>query len=115
VNNLIINKSNIHGYGIFTESKILKGEIFDISLTYKLEYEDYLFLSKYHYSYVNNDGKQIKLLMLGPPNYYNHSNNPNSKIYHVFNGDNILIKSEAITDIEKGEEITILYFEGATF
>jgi SET domain-containing protein len=107
---LIPKKSNIHGYGIFTQRDIKKGESFNQTLLSKLPKEEHSnIISTHHYGQTIN-GIYTRFLILGPPHFYNHSENPNTEIkLKKTTEDFYYLESSSLVDINKGDEITILY------
>ena len=105
---LFIKKSNMHGFGVFTDIDIDEDTIIDFCYIQKLDKEDHFTISNYHYVHDNE-----RYLILGIPFYVNHSNIPNCKLIKDKNelGFDIL-KTKSIKKINKGDEITVLYFEG---
>jgi len=113
---LIPKKSNIHGYGIFTKRNIKKGEVFDRTLLRELPEEEHNnIISTHHYAQIINN-IYTRFLILGPPHYYNHSENPNTEIILKKTDEGFYyLESISLVDINKEDEITILYFEGVKF
>ena len=101
LNKIAVKKSSRHGFGVFAEKKIRKGEIveqcyFILSNGWDDSLEDYYFAAKRKYA-----------VFLGYGSIYNHSDEPNADY-------NINIKKRIATikadrDIQKGEEILISY------
>jgi SET domain-containing protein len=96
-NFLIKKKSKIHGFGIFTEKDISKGEIF-----YEVPVDSLSDEPKSRYAFIGkgrwlNDPKTL--------NWVNHSCEANTKL--ELSGKVPLLISER--DIQKGEEITCDY------
>ncbi len=94
---LIKKKSNIHGYGIFTDKNLAKGENFyDIPLT-NLHYKN-----NKRFAYIGNDQYVCDLTVL---NWVNHSCEPNS--YLDLSGIKPCLV--ALEDIKVGSEIVCNY------
>jgi len=109
---LELKKSIIHGTGVFTKNYIEKGEVIDESFIHKLSKEEWKLLNNNHYANVL-DGTYCRFLVQGLPHYYNHSDTPNCEINlkKTKNGFYYL-ETKSLKEINLGEEITILYFEG---
>ena len=113
---LIPKKSNIHGYGIFTQRDIKKGESFNQTLLSKLPKEEHSNIISTHHYGQTIEGIYTRFLILGPPHFYNHSENPNTEIkLKKTTEDFYYLESSSLVDINKGDEMTILYFEGIKF
>jgi len=111
-----INKSHVHGFGLFTEKKILKGDILCLLdgqvisknkyneiqeiMTSKVgKYKNYFFMEC---NYISKD-KIIARTLRTSYSYINHSRTPNVAL------DYFPLKVVALTNIDKGEEILIDY------
>lgn len=102
-NKLLIQKSTTHGYGVFANKRIKKGELieecyFILSRGGDKGLEDY---------YFDADGKYA--LFLGFGSIYNHSDDPNADYF--INKKNRCARIKAARTIKKGEEITVSYGE----
>ena len=100
-NKVVVKKSNLHGYGVFAEKNIKKGE--------KIE-ECYFILTKggdkvLDDFYFNAKGKDAVFLGFG--SIYNHSTDPNAD--YTINLKKRLATIKASTSIPKGKEIFISY------
>lgn len=105
---LFINNSDIHGIGVFTDKDIEKDELIDTCYLQKLKKDDHFTFSSHHYVQYDD-----RYLILGFPFYVNHSFTPNCEL--VMEKDKLgfdILKTKSIKKINKGEEITVLYFEG---
>ena len=104
-----LDKSPIHGIGVFADEDIVSGQctwklnpnIDKIITTDKFTELEEAFIKKYAYF-----DKQLNKWILSADNdrFTNHSETPNTR--PINNGELI-----AINDIKKGEEITVNYFE----
>lgn len=113
---LYVKKSNIHGLGVFSKSKISNKSIIEkchaIPLEFRNKYHKDSTIMSYCYSFGNEDnlvkehGRQLYLLT-GNGLLYNHSAQPNAK--WIFDSDNMIAKLIAIQDIELDSEITTNY------
>lgn len=102
-NKLIVKKSRLHGYGVFAEKNIKKGE--------KIE-ECYMIISKggdktLEDFYFDVKGKYGILTGFGI--IYNHADEPNAD--YTLNIKNKLVTIKAQRNIRKGEEIFVSYGE----
>lgn len=109
---LIINNSNIHGVGVFTQHQIKKGEkLFDyigeeMNLKqFKEKYGDYKHNSLNTYRMKRQNkiivAKEEPFKTLNIVNYLNESNEPNCILKHK--------ALYSLRDIEQGEELTLKY------
>lgn len=101
-NTIFCKKSPIHGYGIFADKKIRKGEIVEECCLLKTKSRDanlidYLFHLNDEYSGIPTGYGAI----------YNHSQNPNAEFTVV--GETYLVFT-ATRDIAQGEEIFVKYY-----
>lgn len=100
-NKIAVKKSSLHGYGVFAEKMIKKGE--------KIE-ECYMLLSRggdktLQDFYFDANGKSATFLGYG--SIYNHADEPNAD-YHL-NLKTRIVTIKAEKTIHKGEEIFISY------
>ena len=100
-NKLSVKKSSKHGYGVFAEKTIKKGELIE---------ECYIILSKggddvLQDYYFDANGKYA--LFTGFGSIYNHSDDPNAD--YTINKKNKLATLKADRTIRKGEEIFVSY------
>lgn len=100
---LVVKKSPLHGYGVFAEKTIKKGELIE---------ECYIILSRggdkvLQDFYFDADGKSA--LFTGFGSIYNHSDDPNAD--YKINIKNRLATLKAARTIRKGEEIFVSYGE----
>ena len=102
--NLIIKKSLIHGWGVFTQENILKDQTITQSVVVKIPVGEYcpINILTYVYTYENS-----LFLSLGHANLINSSNNPNSRF--EIDLENNIITIIATRDIFINEEITLKY------
>ena len=84
--NVTINRSPIHGLGLWATKDIPNGHIFGVTHVKDIEFED---------NYIRTP--------LG--GFFNHSTTPNCEIVE----DGRFLKLRAISDIKSGEEITAFY------
>lgn len=101
--NLIVKKSPIHGFGVFADQNIEKGNIIEECYTIMANGDD-LKLDDYYFHVQKSFG-----ILTGYGLIYNHSPNPNTQMY--FDAVKKVSIITAITDIHKGEEIFVNYGE----
>lgn len=104
VNHVKVRPSPIHGYGVFAEKRINKGEIveecyFLLTQGNEEDLEDYYF-----------DVEGSNAILLGYGSIYNHADQPNT--YYRYDTQSRVAIITAKVSIEKGEEIFISYGEG---
>lgn len=102
-NQIAVHKSKTHGFGVFAEKKIRKGE--------KIE-ECYFLLSKggdkvLDDFYFEAEGKFKYALLTGYGIIYNHDDEPNAD--YNFNYKKRIVTIDAVRTIQKGEEIFVTY------
>lgn len=102
-NKLCVKKSSTHGYGVFAEKTIKKGEIIEECYALLTKGDD-TFLEDY---YFDANGKYA--LLTGFGSIYNHSDEPNAD--YVISKKNKLATIKADRTIRKGEEIFVSYGE----
>lgn len=100
-NKLVVKRSRLHGYGVFTKKKIRKGEVIE---------ECYFILSKggdkgLEDFYFDVKGKYA--LFTGFGIIYNHSDDPNAD--YTINVRKRLATIKAARTIQKGEELFVSY------
>lgn len=102
-----VNKSQIHGKGIFATEDIPRGKIIEICDVIRLSANDTKIIDKTSlYDYYFGWGK-CSAIALGNGSLYNHSYEPNAKYKKDFPKGKLLFVS--IKHIKKGEEITVNY------
>lgn len=102
-NKLVVKKSSLHGYGVYAEKTIKKGEKIEecymiISKGGDKKLEDYYF-----------DAKGKNALFTGFGIIYNHADEPNAT--YTLNIKNKIATFKAAKTIRKGEEIFVSYGE----
>lgn len=102
---IVIKKSPIHGYGVFADADIAKGEILEECFSIAGPSKYMKTPSFIHY--VFGDDEDLVMIPLGSGCIYNHSEIPNADYF--FECDNLIIFFKAIKPIKKGEEIFIYY------
>ena len=101
LNKISVQKSTTHGYGVFADKNIKKGELIE---------ECYVLLARgkdkpLENFYFDGDGKYV--LLLGYGCIYNHSDEPNAD--YVISMKRRVARIKAERNIRKGEEIFISY------
>lgn len=102
-NKLMVRKSSMHGYGVFAEKTIKKGE--------KIE-ECYMIVSRGGDKTLEDfyfDAKGRYALLTGFGSIYNHADEPNADYKIDIKNRVAIIKAER--SIRKGEEIYVSYGE----
>lgn len=104
LNKIAVKKSRRHGFGVFAEKKIKKGEkieqcYFILSKGGDKGLEDFYFAANRKYA-----------VFLGYGSIYNHSDDPNAD--YKININKRIATIKASRDIKKGEEILISYGVG---
>ena len=112
---IYIDRSEIHGLGVFTKDPIVVGQNIEqflcIPLSFKSKYHNDQNLIEYTYSLQqdnDNHGKTMYLLT-GLGMVYNHSDVPNAKL--VFDPNIRMCSVIAIKFIKENQEITINYHQ----
>lgn len=100
-NKIVVKKSSTHGYGVFAEKNLKKGELIEecyviISRGGDKKLEDYYFDARGRYA-----------LLTGYGIIYNHSDDPNADYVIHYKRRIAIIK--AARPIRKGEEIFVSY------
>ncbi len=110
INNTYINKSIIHGVGVFSTKTHNKGDIIEESHFLEIEKKCDC-LNEYYFGYDNDYDK--KALILGNISFLNHSENPNA--YVIENKNNNTFQLVCLKHIKIDEEITIKYSNNLLF
>ncbi len=101
LNKIVVKKSSRHGFGVFAEKNIKKGErieqcYFVLSKGGDESLENFYFAVKRKYA-----------VFLGFGSLYNHSDDPNAD--YTINVNKRIATIKASRNIQKGEEILISY------
>lgn len=104
-NKVYVNKSPIHGLGVFAIDDIYEGEIVEICPIMYILTSDRI-TSRYTFSWPKFVGKK-QVIALGYGSLYNSSNTPNCDWQTDVIKSQIIFK--AISDIKANEEITTNY------
>ena len=108
---IYVDKSPIHGWGVFAKEKILKDEIIEECPIIQLPIEkddDVSLLIDYRFNFPTgtNDWTE-QVIPLGYGCIYNHSDNPNAYWYSIEDKRTFIFLANR--DIEPGEEIFTYY------
>jgi len=103
-----VNKSKIHGKGIFASDNIPKGRVIEVCDIIPLTQRDTRIINKtslydYYFGWKSRGGA----IALGNGSLYNHSYEPNAKYKKDVSKSKIVFVS--VRPIRRGEEITVNY------
>jgi len=108
---IYLDKSPIHGRGIFASEKILLNEIFEICPYLDLGIPKKTtspILMNYRFNWPMGTSEwELQVVGLGFSSFYNHSNTPNANWRSNVEQDTF--EFYATRDIEEGEEILVYY------
>lgn len=107
---IYVDKSPIHGWGVFAKEFISAGEIFEECPLLKLPInvgEVSSILLDYRFNWPQGDTWEEQVVSLGFGSLYNHSDTPNA--YWRSNLDKKTFEFVSFRDIEVGEEIFVWY------
>ena len=108
---LIVKKSNVHGFGVFTTDNIIAGELLEECHFYKLKECNFDKIDSGIKPIIQQYPARIPgnsyIIVLGYGSIFNHSDTPNT----IRKGEDLLFKFFAKTDIESGSELFINYFD----
>lgn len=112
---IYLGKSNIPnaGRGVFAAQNIKAGEVIEVCPVIEIPPSEIEFLKKtllLNYYFVWGKGEEKRAICLGFGSLYNHSYEPNAT--YMKHLENETIHFNAITDIQKDEEITVNYNYG---
>lgn len=96
-----VKPSKIHGFGVFTQEPLCKGETIEICYLLVIDSSETA-LQDYHFNYQGRS-----LLALGCGSIYNHADEPNAD--HAIDIGRRLMYITARRDLKAGEEILIYY------
>jgi SET domain-containing protein len=111
-----IGNSPIHGLGVFSTTKITKGEIIErcpFLLFPQSNLEKIPVFSNYAFCYPRSENWDEHALVFGYGSYYNHSETPNVDWYT--NNEERTFVYFALRDINEEEELLINYGNGSVF
>ena len=105
---VFVQKSPIHGLGVFAAEDIKQGELIEIAPILKLPIEEQNpMLGDYRYWWKDENNFNSYVIALGYGSLYNHSDQPNCNFTN--NVKNNSIDFISTRNIKKGEEIFVYY------
>jgi SET domain-containing protein len=108
---IYIDKSPVHGWGVFAKEDIMEGEVFEECpiLTLPMKHGDVSsLLIDYRFNWPSGVSEWTEqVIALGFGSLYNHSENANA--YWVSNNENKTFKFVSNRLIKQGEEIFVWY------
>jgi SET domain-containing protein len=107
---IYVDKSPVHGWGVFAKDKINQGELIEecIILTLPIQKgDDSNLLTDYRFNFPSGLEWEEQVVALGFGSLYNHSNTPNA--YWYSNNEKRTFCFVSSRDIEVGEEIFTFY------
>jgi SET domain-containing protein len=107
---IYVDKSPIHGWGVFAKEDIMEGEVFEECpvLTLPIEKGEITsLLVDYRFNWPQGNDFEEQVVTLGYGSIYNHSNNANA--YWVSDLENKTFKFISNREIKKDEEIFVWY------
>lgn len=107
---IYVDKSPIHGWGVFAKEDIMEGEVFEecpiLTLPIK-KGEITSLLIDYRFNWPQGNDFEEQVVTLGYGSLYNHSDNANS--FWISDLENRTFKFISNREIKKGEEIFVWY------
>jgi len=107
---IYVDKSPVHGWGVFAKEDIMEGEVFEECpvLTLPIEKKEVTsLLIDYRFNWPQGNEWEEQVLALGFGELYNHNENANA--YWISNIENKTFQFISHRKIEKGEEIFVWY------
>lgn len=111
---IYIDRSTVHGWGVFAKEKIMEGEVFEetpfVVLFDRGEEKDPCkksWLEDYRFSFPPNLDWRHQVMPFGCGGIYNHSDDPNAR--WIADESMQTFKFMALRDISAGEEIFTYY------
>ena len=105
-----VDKSPIHGWGVFAKEDIMEGEVFEECpiLTLPIDKGEITsLLIGYRFNWPQGNDFEEQVVALGYGSLYNHSDNANS--FWISDLENRTFKFISNREIKKGEEIFVWY------
>ena len=105
-----VDKSPIHGWGVFAKEDIMEGEVFEECpiLTLPIDKGEITsLLIDYRFNWPQGNDFEEQVVALGYGSLYNHSDNANS--FWISDLENRTFKFISNREIKKGEEIFVWY------
>lgn len=109
-NKIYVNKSPIHGNGVFASQPIKKGEVIEVCPVIDIEFKEGEIsdiLINYRFNWPHGTKPEKQVIPTGYGMIYNHSNTPNANWTTKYS-DNCF-EFFAVKDIEIDEEICTYY------
>jgi SET domain-containing protein len=107
--NLYLQKSSIHGYGVFSQMKIMPDELIEKSSFIPI-FTDTKYTPNAVNDYLIKISSDCSAIAFGYMSLYNHNYQPNA--YVIYNKDTNMIEMYATKVIQPGEEIVWNYGTG---
>ena len=107
---IYIDKSPVHGWGVFAKEDIFEGEVFEECpiLTLPIEKGEVTpLLIDYRFNWPQGTEWKEQVIALGYGSFYNHSETANA--FWISNIENRTFKFISNREIKKGEEIFVWY------
>lgn len=107
---IYIDKSPVHGWGVFAKEDIFEGEVFEECPILSLPIEKgevTPLLIDYRFNWPQGTEWEEQVIALGYGSFYNHSETANA--FWVSNLENRTFKFISNREIKKGEEIFVWY------
>ena len=107
---IYVDKSPIHGWGVFAKEDIMEGEVFEECpiLTLPIEKGEITsLLVDYRFNWPQGNDFEEQVVTLGYGSLYNHSDNANS--FWISDLENRTFKFISNREIKTGEEIFVWY------
>jgi len=107
---IYVDKSPIHGWGVFAKEDIMEGEVFEECpiLTLPIDKGEITsLLIDYRFNWPQGNDFEEQVVALGYGSLYNHSDNANS--FWISDLENRTFKFISNREIKKGEEIFVWY------
>lgn len=107
---IYLDKSPVHGWGVFAKEDIFEGEVFEECPILSLPIEKgevTPLLIDYRFNWPQGTEWEEQVIALGYGSFYNHSETANA--FWVSNLENRTFKFVSNREIKKGEEIFVWY------
>ena len=107
---IYVDRSPIHGWGVFAKEDIMEGEVFEECpiLTLPIDKGEITsLLIDYRFNWPQGNDFEEQVVALGYGSLYNHSDNANS--FWISDLENRTFKFISNREIKKGEEIFVWY------
>ena len=107
---IYVDKSPVHGWGVFAYEEIKEGEVFEECPIFTLPIpkgESSPLLIDYRFNWPQGTEWEEQVISWGFGSLYNHSDNPNA--YWISDLERKIFKFIAVKDISPGQEIFVWY------